>query len=311
MPQRHDAKIPESCAGFTPADIGLAFIAALAQQAVEAFDERLSYFEYTDDETAVRVVLRSAPYAHTAMTVRGNVLWTLKQLPTDLFNSPSIWGMDFKVQSSGQDLYLGKLSNKNRPGGALGGGRGVGPEEKGGLDVSERKQRRASLSLARPSSNSTTTTRNPNLPDNTRSQIRFRPTGAPLPNVGIFSTILEFLLALAARDRYQAIETAYSARDTSAVWIFVIYNSEPGSTQRLQVYQLVGILREIARYGVQRRIYQEMIFNLLVDELLIATGCVVMGVREREWCSGLGSGGHGVELGVVGLNVGQNISLTA
>lgn len=285
----------------------------MAQQAVEAFDERLSYFEYTDDETAVRVVLRSAPDARTAMTVRSNVLWTLKQLPTDLFNSPSIWGMDFKVQSSGQDLYLGKLSNKNRPGGALGGGGGgVGPGEKGGLDVSERKQRRASLlSIARPSSNSTTTTGNPNLPDNTRSQILFRPTGAPLPNVGIFSTILEFLLALAARDRYQAIETAYSARDTSAVWIFVIYNSEPGSTQRLQVYQLVGILREIARYGVQRRIYQEMIFNLLVDELLIATGCVVMGVRGREWCSGLGTGGHGVELGVGGLNVGQNISLTA
>ena len=68
----------------------------MAQQALEPFEDHLSYFDYTDADTPVRIVLRSAPNAPTAMTVRCNVMWALQQLPFDLFHAPSIWGAGFQ-----------------------------------------------------------------------------------------------------------------------------------------------------------------------------------------------------------------------
>lgn len=274
--------IPETCVGFTSADIALAFIAVMAQQALEPFEDRLSYFDYTDAETPVRIILRSAPHAPTAMTVRCNVMWALQQLPFDLFHSPSIWGLDFKVQLSGVDLYLGKLSNKNRRSGAAleGGGTQGGNAS---LAFSEQKQKRARW-ITQPSN---TTARTVTIPGpsqaNNRYDIRFELTGLPLPDVSIFSTILLFLFSLGAQGPYQAIESAYLDHDGSPVWIYVLYSAEPGSMQRLQVYQVVAILQAIARYCVRLRIYQELIFNLLVDDGLVATGCVVRGSAGREW----------------------------
>lgn len=307
--QRHIAE-SETPAGFTPTDIGLAFIAAIAQQAVEDFDEPLARFEYTDDETAVRLMLQAVPHAPTFVAVRSNVLWALKQLPIDAFNSPSIWGGDFAVQLRGEDLYLGKLSNKNRPEGALRGG--VGQGGNGSLGVSEQKRRRALLPTIRALNinTTTTTTTTAKLQDDTEYQIKFQAAANPLPDVGIFSMILEFILGLAALGPQQEVETAHLAPDTSDVWIYVIYNFELGPTKRLRVYQIVAMLQQVARYCVQLRIYQELVFNLLVDDLLVATGCVAKGMEGREWCRGLESGGHGVELGVVGLNVSRNTLFT-
>ncbi|KAF6224997.1 hypothetical protein HO133_010192 [Letharia lupina] len=280
------ALTPEFRVGFTPADIALAFVAALAQQAVEPFDARLSYFEYADAETPVRIVLRSAPHAPTTLTVRSNVMWALKQLPINLFHDPSIWGLDFKVRLRGEDLYLGSLSNSNRPGGVL----GAGGEQGGGngsSDGSEEKQKRALL-ITQPSNTTAQNLKNPgSSPTDIQYDLRFQLTGLPLPDIGIFSAILEFLLGLGAGDPYQAVESAKLALDTLPVWIYISYNAQPSSTQRLQVYRVVAILQAIARYCVGQRIYQELIFNLLVDDLLLASGCVVRGVGEREWCRGL------------------------
>lgn len=56
--------------------------------------------------------------------------------------------------------------------------------------------------------------------------------------------------------------------------------------------------------------YQELILNLRVDGLLVAAGCVVRGVKGREWCRGLGGWWDGSGLGVVGLDVSENVSVT-
>lgn len=48
-------------------------------------------------------------------------MWALKQLSIDLFHDPSIWGLGFKVQLSREDLYMGRLSDRNRLGGMLDG----------------------------------------------------------------------------------------------------------------------------------------------------------------------------------------------
>lgn len=261
----------------------------MAMQALEPFDNSVVYFEYSAAETAVRVILRSAPGASTTVTVRSNLLWALKQLPIDQFNSPSIWGVDFRVQWSGEDLYLGTLSNRNRPGGAAAAAlEGVGAQ--GGLNGTEEKQKRG-LVITQPS-NTTLTTETLHLPghltDNTRDSIQFHLVGGPLPDIGIFSAILEFLLVLGSQDPHQAVESAYFARDDLPVGIYVIYNVEAGSAQRLKVYQVVAILHAIVRYAVRLSIYQELVFHLLVDDVLLAVGCVVSGVvGEREWCRGL------------------------
>ncbi len=301
----------EPCIGFTTTDIALAFIAAMAQQSFEPFDDRVSYFEYTHTETPVRIVLRSAPNAPTAMTVRSNIMWALKQLPIDLFHSPSIWGLDFKVQLSGGDLYLGKLSNKHRPGEVL-----VERGAQGGnsnLDVSGQKQNRTLLLITQPSNTTAQTLTmipGPNRA-NTQYDLRVRFAGQPLPDIGIFSTILEVLLSLGALGPYQEIKAASLARDTLPVWVYVVHDAEQGSTQGLQAYQVVAILQATAIYCVERRIYQELIFNLLADEMLVAAGCVVRGLGGREWCRGLEGWGDGGGLGIKGVDVSQNVSVLA
>lgn len=53
--------------------------------------------------------------------------------------------------------------------------------------------------------------------------------------------------------------------------MYVLYNAEPGSTQRLQVYQA------ISRCCVGQTVNQELSFNLRADDVLVAAGCVVSG----------------------------------
>ena len=296
----------------------------MAQQALEPFDDRLSYFAYTDVETPVRIELRSAPRALTAMTVRSNVMWALKQLAIDQFHSPSIWGVDFKVLLEGEELYLGKLSNKyRRDGGAVleGGsgeqGVGNGSSHDEGVSEQEKKPKRA-LVLTRPAQNATTSTTTSltitggqSSPANVQYGMRFQPLGVLLPDIGIFSAILEFLLFLAAYELYQELESANMAYDTLPVWIFVISNVESASGRSLQMYQVLAMLQSIAKHFVEHRIYQELGFNLLADEAIVAVGCVVTGQRRREWCRELDGWVSGVGLGLGGLDRWQNVSVIA
>lgn len=84
-------------------------------------------------------------------------MWALKQLPANLFHDPSIWGLDSRLRLSGEDLFWGILSKRDRLGGVLEGGRGG--RKRGGngsLDVSGQTQKRALLITQ--SSNPTTAT---------------------------------------------------------------------------------------------------------------------------------------------------------
>ncbi|CAD6588258.1 MAG: hypothetical protein ASARMPREDX12_003203 [Alectoria sarmentosa] len=60
---------------FIPTDVAVTSIADMTQQALQSFDARLSRFEYADAAIPVRIVLlRSAPSAPSAMTVRSIVI---------------------------------------------------------------------------------------------------------------------------------------------------------------------------------------------------------------------------------------------
>ena len=65
----------KSYSSFIPTDIAVTSIADMTQQALQSFDARLSRFEYADAAIPVRIVLlRSAPSAPSAMTVRSIVI---------------------------------------------------------------------------------------------------------------------------------------------------------------------------------------------------------------------------------------------
>ncbi len=61
---------------------------------------------------------------------------------------------------------------------------------------------------------------------------------------------------------------------------------------------------------MELRIYEQLISDLLVNDAIIAAGCMVKGEQAREWCEGLvgtterGSPG-------LGLDMSQEISVTA
>ena len=73
------------------------------------YSQALKPFDDTDVETPVRILLRLIPAPPTAMAVRSNVIWALKQLTIDQFHSPSIWGVGLKVLLEGEEWYLGKI----------------------------------------------------------------------------------------------------------------------------------------------------------------------------------------------------------
>ena len=173
----------------------------------------------------------------------------------------------------------------------------------------------SSLGLPKNVTASTTTslaiTGGPKSPANVQYSMRFQPTDVLLPNIGIFSAILESFLSFVAYDRYQALEYAILAYVTLPVWLFAISNVDLASVRSLQVHEVVAILQSVVKHYVAQRIYQELGFNLLADEVIVAVGCVVMGRKGRKWCRGLDCLVSGVALGLGGLDHWQNVSVIA
>ena len=260
----------------------------MAQEAIEPWNDRLFYFDYTHPDTTVRIVLRSVPNAPTARTVRSNVMWVLREVPIDLFPYPSIRGVEFKVQFNGQDLYTGKMSDKNRPaaagvlehGGAQGGNSSSGSSD----------ETRMGVLLINEPSNASTESLSPNLPHQLaadRFTVGFQRVGLPLRDIDMFTTMLEFMLSLAAQDQRRTVRSIYFTWNTLPVWIYLIQVIDPGSTQSLYVGHVIPIILFIARYCVRRSAYEELTFSVLLNNKMLAGGCVAMGVEERRWCKGL------------------------
>ena len=74
---------------------------------------------------------------------------------------------------------------------------------------------------------------------------------------------------------------------------------------------MLAMLQSIAKHYVAKRIYQELGFNLLADDAIVAVGCVVMGRRGREWCRDLDGWVSGVGLRLGGFDHWQNVSVNA
>ena len=255
----------------------------MATESLQRWNDRLFYFDYTEEQTPVRIVMRSASTASTATTVRSTVMWALQQVPIDLMNNPDIRGVGFKVQFNGQDLYTGKVSSRNRQqaAGVLE-HRGV---RSGDSSLVSSEQNRRGL-LSKPSNTSTVSL---SLADHLLADGRYvayyRFAGLLLRDIDMFSFILNYILLLAAENVHQVVHYAYFAPSTSTIWS---YASQPvRSTQTMHAYHVVMMLVGAAEFCIKQGVYEELRIQLWMNEALLVAGCVVGGLDGRQWCRGL------------------------
>ena len=286
---------------FSRADVALTFISAMAAESLEPWGDRLFFFDYTNPETPVRIVLQSAPTARTATSVRSTVMWVLQQVPIDLLRHPNIQGVEFKVQANGQDLYTGKVSSRNRPAAA-----GVlehgGAQNVNSSSGSSEQNRKGLLLINQPSN---TSTESLNLADHLLADDRYVAiyefAGLPLRDIDMFSFILKYLLQLAAENVHEVIHYVYFAPNTSPIWSYARQPVGQTPTQIMHVYHVVMMLRGAARFCVGRGVYKELLIELWMNEALLVAGCVVKGLDGRQWCRGLvprvGTGAPALSLG--------------
>ena len=272
---------------FSRADVALTFISAMAAESLQPWNDRLFFFDYTDPETPVRIVLQSAPTARTATSVRSTVMWVLQQVPIDLFRIPDIRGVEFKVQANGQDLYTGKVSSRNRP--AAAGVPGHSGVQSGNSSSGSSEQIRKGILLINQPSN--TSTESLNLADHLLADDRYFAiyefAGLPLRDIDLFSFILKYILQLAAEDVHQVIHYVYFAPSPSPIWSYARQSVGQNPTQIMHVYHVVMLLLGAARFCVGRGVYEELLIELWMNEALLVAGCVVRGLDGRQWCRGL------------------------
>ena len=283
-----------SCVDFSRADVALTFISAMAQESLEPWNDRLFHFDYIDPDTPVRIVLQSAPTARTATTVRSTAMWVLQQVPIDLLRTPTTRGFEFKVQANGQDLYIGKVSSRNRPAAA-----GVlahsGVQGRNSSSGSSEQNRKGPLLINQPSN---TSIESLNLTDQLLADDRYVAiyefAGLPFRDIDMFSFILKYIFQLAAEDDvHEAISFAYFAPSTSPIWSYARQHAGQSPTQIVHVYHVVMMLLGAARYCVEQGVYGELLIELWMNEALLVAGCVVRGLDGRQWCRGLVPRGTG------------------
>ena len=256
----------------------------MAAESLEPWGDRLFFFDYTDYESPVRIVLQSAPTARTATSVRSTVMWVLQQVPIDLMRNSNIPGVEFKVQSNGHDLYTGKVTSRNRQ--AAAGLSEHGRVQRGNSSSDSSQQTRKGLLLINQPAN--TSTEGLNLADHLLADDRYVAVyefaGLPLRDIDMFSFILKYILRLAAEDVHQVVNYVYFALSTLPVWS---YARQQTPTQIVHVYHVVMMLVGAARFCIGRGVYEELLIDLWMNEALLVTGCVVRGLDGRQWCRGL------------------------
>ena len=265
----------------------------MAEEALEPWDDRVFFFDYTDQDTPVRILLQSAPTARTATTVRSTVMWVLQRVPIDLLGNPTVRGVEFKVQSNGQDLYTGKVSSRTKRGTAAAGvlleHGGVLPSGNGSSSSASSEQNGEGLILINQPSNTSAKSLNltSHLLANERYVGVYAFAGLPLRDIDMFSFILRYILQLAADDVHEVVGYVVFAPVTSPVWSYARQPAGQTPTHTVHLYHVVMMLLGAARFCVGQGVYQELLIELWLNDALIVTGCVVKGLDGRQWCRGL------------------------
>ena len=280
--------LPAPLAHFTVEQIALGFIDALVEQGLLDVDEieRAYYFVDTKyEEDPVRIRMLAIPSAPPALTTRANIMFALRSLPIALLNNYWLAGVSFHEDYLRGPLYTGVFDNKNL---ATDLGQDVFANNSNAT-VSGAHPLSATQRLSVDQLNKTdailTVPNNDNSPDNPHMDLKFYAAGASLPKISFFTTLLQFVFELGLSDAAEGVEQASISTAQLDTWAFV--RGIPGSTFSLQSFHVLAIMEAIARWTVQRGIYQEVIYDFFMDEELVSSGCVMRNRRDRQWCRGL------------------------
>ena len=275
--------LPES---FTVEQIALTFIKALSDQALQDFSAPVSRYTFIDSgqlQNPVRLVMDPAPGANRIRLIRSNLIWCLRYLPIRMFGDPSIWGVNFVAKFRGQNLYFGKLDNRNRRASVL---QLENQSAIGGPELSQNERAGTGKS-----SNGTLVPLSIGQVGDSHISIDFPAyTGDRLVGRDIFRALIEVLFLLAPRDKMEAA-SYISLSDPMPVWIFVICDESLPSGRQLEVQHVITLLNILGQRFISEHIYEELIFRLVVGGEPFAAGCVTKKDESRRWCSGmLGAG---------------------
>lgn len=172
-----------------------------------------------------------------------------------LFESPSIWGLDFNVKYRGQNLYLGRLENRNRPILTL-------DANKQTATVSS-KVGREERALSERTSKNGTVFMNILGQGNELIDVNFRFIDSDrFVKAAIFTVILDLIFGLAPRPSSEMLSSTYISEPRLPVWIFIAYNNVPTATQRLHMYQVVALLQAVTQIYVSSRFGRRWCSNL-------------------------------------------------
>ena len=256
----------------------------LANEALEDFTKPLRSYSFEDGErldNPVRLNIQPAVGALDTVLVQGNLMWCLHELAIMLFEQPSIWGSNFKVQYAGKNLYFGRLDNRNRA--------PITSIKESNNDSMGDETNNVITAMSLDVKNTTNrVSNNPSL-DTGDIDIKFSfHTSSPLPPKAIFTAILDAILESAPFDISQGIEQASFVLPDRQAWIFLIHHSVLGTAHVFRVYQMIAILQAIAQYYIAKQTYQELLFNFIYNEQSLAGGCVTRPELSSAWCSGMG-----------------------
>ena len=261
--------------------VALGFINAMKLQALEDCDQHITSYTYTDTEyenTGIRIRINAAAAAPQGQLVRCNMLYAIKTLGLEQLNREILYGARFLESYHNQPLYSGIFDDLNDPSLEKSSNSSTDPSQ---AIVQEKGALRTQVLDA---TNSTTSRLDIPGSIDVEYEVKFFASGVLIPKVDIFSTILEFMMALAQRESDDKIESASQATSTDPAWIFVKCGE---SSFSLQVFELVAIMESIARWAVTGRHYYELSFYFYIDREIVAHGCVTAPTTAREWCQGL------------------------
>lgn len=298
--------IPLGRTGFTLNEVALGFINAVKRQAIKDCEQHITSYTYTDTEyedNSIRIRINAAAGAPEAQLIRCNFLYALKTFAIDILTHRRVNGARFTESYRGQLLYIGVLDNKNDA-------RLLEQSTNASADHSDMiaQEKREPSTQSLDTTNSTIVLFTIPGTNDDEYQIEFDYRGNSIPRMGMFSSVLEFMMTLAQVDSSSPVENINQATSTDSVWIFVIPNQ--GSTASLKGFQLAAILESIARNAVNKRRYWEMSFTFLVNRVIVAKGCVTAPIQSRAWCQGLMEGVQQSLMGRVSSSSGVDLIQT-
>ncbi|KAL8652276.1 MAG: hypothetical protein Q9210_002774 [Variospora velana] len=245
----------------------------MKEEALKDYDAPLDDFDFTNTlppNIPIRIAVRAAPDAPTRMLTRSSVMWAIRALSVELMRTRFLHPLRFAVKYYVDNLYGGVLVQPNN----------------GPTPPPEPETSHLSLSLTPLSGNATNKLRGNSkvLRDQTHYEVYFNFLGERLSQFRIFEALMTTILQLGPSDAMSVQPEVAMVDDELPVWVFMRQVPHPAG-HTFQQYHAVALLEAAAMYYVLHHQSTEMMFEILMDGHLTASGCVTKALMTRMWCN--------------------------